>query len=222
MSDTPDVPRSTHSEPDSDDTAMFDELASRAGAALRRPPPADGMRVIAARRQRQRALKASALGGIAVATLIGALLIVDGGDDTNSLPPARTPTTTEAAAASRFASTVTAGRRPIDEWIDEENHCDHVECSFAIYVVERYERLPTLLRALRNHLEDLGEPPAEIADLVDRTSEGLDAAASHAESFLSCARTHQVLRVECGDAWEAAEREWRALPDLLAAWEPFG
>ena len=56
-----------------DDDAVFDELARRAGAALRRPAPDDGVRVIAARQRRQQALKASVVGGVAVATLIGAL-----------------------------------------------------------------------------------------------------------------------------------------------------
>jgi hypothetical protein len=90
------------SELNRDDDARFDDLARRAGAALGRPTPADGVRVIAARQQRQQALKASVVGGVAVATLIGALVIIGGRDDPDSLPtvdssPPTTPATTTPA-----------------------------------------------------------------------------------------------------------------------------
>ena len=82
---------------DGDDEAEFDDLARRAGAALRRPAPADGVRVIAARQRRQQALKASVVGGVAVATLIGALVIIANRDDADSLPPVdSSPPTTPA------------------------------------------------------------------------------------------------------------------------------
>ena len=53
------IPGLPESELDGDDDAVFDELARRAGAALRRPAPDDGVRAIAARQRRQQALKAS-------------------------------------------------------------------------------------------------------------------------------------------------------------------
>ena len=84
MTTTPDLPGS---EPDSDDDAVFDELARRAGAALRRPAPEDGVSVIAHRRRRQQALKATVVGGVAVASLIGAVVIVSTRDDPDSLRP---------------------------------------------------------------------------------------------------------------------------------------
>lgn len=84
MTTTPDLPGS---EPDSDDDAVFDELARRAGLALRRPAPEDGVSVIAHRRHRQQALKATVVGGVAVATLIGALLVVSNRDDPDGLRP---------------------------------------------------------------------------------------------------------------------------------------
>ncbi len=68
------IPGLPESELDGDDDAVFDELARRAGAALRRPAPEDGVRAIADRHRRQQALKAIVVGGVAVAALIGALV----------------------------------------------------------------------------------------------------------------------------------------------------
>jgi hypothetical protein len=96
------IPGLPESELNGDDEAVFDDLARRAGEALRRPAPADGVRVIAARRRREQALKTSVLGGVAVATLIGALVIIANRNDADSLPPvdsspATLPATTIAA-----------------------------------------------------------------------------------------------------------------------------
>jgi hypothetical protein len=84
MTTNPDLPGS---ELDSDDDAVFDELARRAGAALRRPAPEDGVSVIAHRRRRQQALKATVVGGVAVASLIGAAVVVSNRDDPDRLTP---------------------------------------------------------------------------------------------------------------------------------------
>ncbi|HZI45795.1 MAG TPA: hypothetical protein VFD53_11270, partial [Ilumatobacter sp.] len=85
------------------DDREFDDLARRAGAALRRPAPADGVRVIAARQRRQQALKASVVGGVAVATLIGALAIIANRDESDSLPPVdSSPPTTPAPTPTSF------------------------------------------------------------------------------------------------------------------------
>ncbi len=87
MSTAGDLPGLPGSELDGDDDAVFDELARRAGAALRRPAPADGVRAIAAGQRRQQALKASVVGGVAVALLITGLVIVSTRDDPDRLPP---------------------------------------------------------------------------------------------------------------------------------------
>ena len=75
MTTTPEIPGLPDSELNSDNGTAFDELARRAGAALRRPAPEDGVSVIVHRRRRQQALKATVVGGVAVATLIGALVV---------------------------------------------------------------------------------------------------------------------------------------------------
>ncbi len=87
MSTTGDLPGLPGNEMDGDDGAAFDELARRAGAALRRPAPANGVRAIAAQQRRQQALKATAVGGVAVVALIGALVVVWQRDRTDRLPP---------------------------------------------------------------------------------------------------------------------------------------
>ena len=89
------IPGLPESELDGDGDAVFDELARRAGAALRRPAPEDGVSVIAHRRRRQQALKATVVGGVAVATLIGALVVVSSRDDPDGLRPVdRSPVNT--------------------------------------------------------------------------------------------------------------------------------
>ena len=102
MTTTPDLPGLPEHELDDASGAAFDELARRAGAALRRPAPEDGVSVIAHRRRRQQALKATVVGGVAVATLIGALVVVSVRDDPDGLrpvdsPPATLPATTNPA-----------------------------------------------------------------------------------------------------------------------------
>lgn len=120
MSATGDLPGLPGSELDADNEAAFDELARRSGAALRRPAPADGVRAIAARQRRQQALKASAVGGIAVVTLIGALVVVAQRDDPDRLPAvesvpatittptAPTPTTTATVPIDSSPATIPA------------------------------------------------------------------------------------------------------------------
>ena len=118
MSTPGDLPGLPGNELDGYDDAVFDELARRAGAALRRPAPADGARVIAARQRRQQAFKVSAVGGIAVVTLIGALVVVSQRHDPDRLPPvdsvtatiptstAAAPTTTESVPVDSVPATV--------------------------------------------------------------------------------------------------------------------
>jgi hypothetical protein len=84
---SPDVPGLPGNELNAEDDAVFDELARRAGAALRRPAPEDGVSVIAHRRRRQQALKATVVGAVAVASLIGTLVVVSTRDDPDSLRP---------------------------------------------------------------------------------------------------------------------------------------
>ena len=113
MSTTGDLPGLPGNELDGDDDAVFDELARRAGAALRRPAPADGVRAIAARQRRRQALKATVVGGVAVASLIGALVVVSRRDDTDRLPPAdSTPATIPVTTTPAPITTVSVVSSP--------------------------------------------------------------------------------------------------------------
>lgn len=87
MSTTGGLPGLPGDELDAEDEAVFDELARRAGAALRRPAPEGGVRAIAARQRRQQALKATIVGGVAVAALVGAMVVVSGRDQADPVPP---------------------------------------------------------------------------------------------------------------------------------------
>jgi len=88
VSNRPDLPDLPDSQVPSDDDAAFDELARRAGAALRRPAPEDGVRAIVARKRNRQALKVSTVGGAAVvATLLGVLVVVSQRDDPDRLSP---------------------------------------------------------------------------------------------------------------------------------------
>ncbi len=135
MNATPDAPNGSQSELTLDDEA-FDDFARRAGAAFRRPAPADGLRVIADRRRRHQALKVTAVGGVVVASLIGALAVFAVRDDPDRPPsidtpaemvPTTPPTTTDPVAPSPTSAepapgeeiTVTADRIEFgDAWSD--------------------------------------------------------------------------------------------------------
>ena len=97
MSTTGDLPGLSGSELEPDDDAAFDEMARRAGAALRRPAPEDGVRGIVARQRRQQVLKAGAVGGVAVVALIGAVVIVSNRDPDSVLPVDSSPTSLPAS-----------------------------------------------------------------------------------------------------------------------------
>jgi hypothetical protein len=112
MSTTGDLPGLPGDELGGDDDAVFDELARRAGAALRRPAPEDGVRAIAARQRRQQALKATVVGGVAVVALIGTLVILAGRDDSDSVPPVDSSPTT--LPATTTPSPTTSALVPID------------------------------------------------------------------------------------------------------------
>ena len=100
MSTTPDLP--THGSPDSTSTddAMFEELAARAGAALRSPAPAGGVDAISARGRRQQTGKAVLVGCAAIALVAAAVVIASSRDNdlrspVDSAPDELTPTTAE-------------------------------------------------------------------------------------------------------------------------------
>ena len=104
---------------------MFDEVARRAGAALRRPAPEHGVRTIARRHRRQQTLKTIIVGGVTVAALIGTLAVATNRNDPDSLtpvdpPPATlsasttpTPKSTELAPVDPSPATVPAASTPV-------------------------------------------------------------------------------------------------------------
>jgi len=146
MSTTPDLPELPAEEAGAE--GAFDELARRAGAALRRPAPEDGMRTIAHRVGRQHVLKAAVAGGVGVAMLVGAMLVVRARDDSergSNQPssamvesPLEEPSRDEVAAASNAGvyepgngpTQVTASRSWVSlrrceiEGPDEDRPCD--------------------------------------------------------------------------------------------------
>ena len=164
MSTTPDLPGAPHTDPSHDDEVMFDELATRAGAALRRPAPADGVAVIAARRRHRQARKAILVGGIALATLTGALMIASNSRDAPQTPANSAPdtlttattvdsppgTTVDSVPETVPATTVVAAGTTINRLdrnvvvdaylsaVNDDRNCTHLECSFEIYLYPRW------------------------------------------------------------------------------------
>src|SRR5262245_32339514 len=94
------------------DDELFDDLARRAGAALRRPAPEDGVRAIAQRRRHQQARKATVAGGFGMAALIGALLVVSTRDDPAGSSAVDTSPTPATFAAAIEASGVLTSPSP--------------------------------------------------------------------------------------------------------------
>lgn len=90
----------------------FDELARRAGAALRRPAPEDGVRAITHRHRRQQALEATVVVGVAMAALIGTLAFTANRDHPDSLTPADSPPATMPATATPRSATATVAEAP--------------------------------------------------------------------------------------------------------------
>ena len=107
MSD--ETPGASESELPGGDEAGFDELARRAGAALRRPAPEDGVRAIAQRHRRQQAVRATVVAGVVVAALVGTLAVAADLHEPDSLTPVDSPPATLPVTS---ATTSTSSTRP--------------------------------------------------------------------------------------------------------------
>ena len=90
-----------HCDTGADDTSAFDELAARAGAAVRRPAPEHGAAEAVRRGQRRRVVTALAAGGATIVLVaVGVALVRDG---TNPKPPPPVATTTVDGGESAVA-----------------------------------------------------------------------------------------------------------------------
>src|SRR4051812_4970960 len=80
--------------------ADFDELAARAGAAVRRPAPEHGMVEIARRARRHRVVTALAVGGVTIVLVtLGVAVFRDDGGTGHESPVATTPDNTDGDSA---------------------------------------------------------------------------------------------------------------------------
>lgn len=85
--DTREQPERHDIEHDHHDEEAFDDLALRAGAALRRPAPENGVAAILARHRRQRVTMIAAAGGAVVLVAVGAILLGSNRNDDEPLQP---------------------------------------------------------------------------------------------------------------------------------------
>lgn len=80
-----------HYDTGADDTSAFDELAARAGAAVRRPAPEHGAAEAVRRGQRRRVVTALAAGGVTILLVaVGVALVRDGASPEPTSPVATT------------------------------------------------------------------------------------------------------------------------------------
>src|SRR5262245_40365270 len=102
MSTTPDIPRNAEPEPIDD---AFEEIGRRAGAALRRPAPDNGLAAITHQARRGRLVKAGVAAAVGVTVVVGAITITRG-DEPNTLTPVNTiPDTTTPPTSPTVAPT---------------------------------------------------------------------------------------------------------------------
>src|SRR4029077_2062681 len=121
------------------DDAGFDELARRAGAALRRPAPAEGVRAITQRHRRQQALKATVVGGVTVAALIGTLAFAANRHEPSSLAPVDSPPVTLAATTIPPPATATVAPVATDApTVDTKPSIEIDHRSWPTYTSTRY------------------------------------------------------------------------------------
>lgn len=105
MNDLPDASDHTDNT-DADRHDQVDRLGRTAGAALRRPAPADGMRRLHTARRRQQLTRVAAAGATALVFAAGAFVLTRPDDE--QITSATTPVTTEAPATTTVASTPTS------------------------------------------------------------------------------------------------------------------
>ena len=130
-----------------------------------------------------------------------------------------TPTTSQAGATTeQYGSVVGERSAAILEWIDSEESCDHVECSFNQYLRERYATFRRLLVDFDQALAELPPPPDEIATLVDRTTTRVNDTLNSVDMLLTCAAASAYCG---GDERSAAEAAYKELPPVFTAWRSY-
>lgn len=97
--------------PDQPDDA-FEQLARRAGAALRRPAPEDGPARLEAARRRQRIVRSSIAAGASAIVIVVGLIIVARPSDDSVAPSGSSPTSTTAPATTSTAAPTTTPPTP--------------------------------------------------------------------------------------------------------------
>jgi hypothetical protein len=93
-----------------DAEAEFDELARRAGAALRRPAPEHGAAEIARRSRRAQLIKTGAVTAVVVLLIAGAIVVLSGDGEPDRLVPAET--TVDSSAPSPTVGPVETSSPP--------------------------------------------------------------------------------------------------------------
>jgi hypothetical protein len=176
------------------------------------------------RTRRRRVLVVAA--AILVAIAAAAIAIANRIDEPSHVATLAPPTTSRAGTTiDQYGSVVSEHSAAIQAWIDSEEACDHVECSFAQYAHERYVELRTLLANFDQALAELPSPPDEIATLVERTKRQIDDAIHGIDQGLTCreASPQSFLASSCVDEWSETEAEsaYKTLPPVFAAWSPY-
>jgi hypothetical protein len=144
-----------------------------------------------------------------------------GGDD-DAASTATTTTARPGATTEQYASVVSEHSAEIQTWIDDEQSCTELACSFAANVYQRYVNLRQSLVGFSAALAELDDPPAEIAPLVERTERQVNDAVISVDGMVSCGRINPGSFLDsCGEKWTAAEASYRTLPALFAAWQPY-
>jgi len=124
-------------------------------------------------------------------------------------------------SAKQAASIEARHAGSIRQAIAFEGSCNGIECLYAVNILSRWGKISDQAIALSADLKAAQPVEPEVATLTNETITAADRISTSYKVFRDCA--YRAGSVEhCGNEENGAESAWRAMPQVLDGWKPYG
>jgi hypothetical protein len=124
-------------------------------------------------------------------------------------------------SAKQAASTEAQDAGPLRQAIAYEQSCNSFDCLVAINLLNRWGKIADYAATLSADLKAAKPVDPEVAKLTDDTIASLNRVSTSYAAFNSCARQAGSVQ-PCESEENGAESAWRAIPNVLDGWKPYG
>jgi hypothetical protein len=132
-----------------------------------------------------------------------------------------TTSPTYKTSAKQAASIEARDSGPIRQAIAFEVSCSGFDCLVAVNLLSRWGKLADEAATLSTDLKAAKPAEPEVAKLTDDTIAAADRVSTSYAAFNACARGAGSI-APCRSEEDGAESAWRALPQVLDGWRPYG